>query len=59
VTRFIRISKTRRLSDIYLLIHEAIEEGVLNIKLMKMPTMRESHRKQQANHSWLNHWAEG
>jgi hypothetical protein len=46
VIRLARISKTRRLSHVYLLIKKAIEKGILDIKLTKMPLARESHGEQ-------------
>jgi hypothetical protein len=38
--RLSRISKTRRLSHIHLLIEKPIEKGILNINLLNVPLTR-------------------
>jgi hypothetical protein len=56
--RTIWISKSRRLTHIYLLIKNTMEESILNIQLTKRPTAGDNHRKQDANGGWLDNRTE-
>jgi hypothetical protein len=58
VIRFSRISKTRRLSHIDLLIKKTIQKGVLNIKLSNMPLTRKSDAKDKSDSRRLDHRTE-
>jgi hypothetical protein len=40
-----RINKARGLSHVNLLIQITMEKGILNVKLTKVPAVRESHTK--------------
>jgi len=53
------ILKTRRLHTVYCLSESAMQEGVLDIKLMNKPLTGESQGKHRANSGRLHHWAEG
>ena len=52
--RTIRISKSRRLTHINLLLKNTMEKGILHIQLAKGPTMCDSQREQNTDGSRLD-----